>query len=450
MMDAARNEQIALHRYSVIAEAVSSRLSPTERGLVVRALSARPFVDPDGQERTYSRSTIDRWIALYKRDGLSGLAPVARVDKGRGRVNPELMAEAVRLRRAVPTRSAAQIGEIIHRAHGVVIAERTLREHLARSGVSRRHLLAEPARAFGRFEASRRNEIWIGDVLVGPFVPHPRRAGSKRAKLFVLVDDHSRLLVGGRWMEEENTRAGQDVLRAALSRRGVPEHLYVDNGAPYSSVQLARTCAVLGIHLIHSKPYQPAGRGKQERLNRYIRERFLTEAEARGIKSFAELNDAFSAWTEQVANTRVHAETKQRPIERFLSDGPPALPDPARLREAFRWALPRKVTKTFSGDLDLCAAVASGPRFGVERHILWLPCATCKVSADRGSHAGASRCADRHVRLLHRRRRRVVPGPDRGRLPAASAGGSRPRRGNDSLLCRRSRALPLLVLLDGP
>ena len=450
MMDAARNEQIALHRYSVIAEAVSSRLSPTERGLVVRALSARPFVDPDGRERTYSRSTVDRWIALYKRDGLSGLAPVARVDKGRGRVNPELMAEAVRLRRAVPTRSAAQIGEIIHRAHGVVIAERTLREHLARSGVSRRHLLAEPARAFGRFEASRRNEIWIGDVLVGPFVPHPRRAGSKRAKLFVLVDDHSRLLVGGRWMEEENTRAGQDVLRAALSRRGVPEHLYVDNGAPYSSVQLARTCAVLGIHLIHSKPYQPAGRGKQERLNRYIRERFLTEAEARGIKSFAELNDAFSAWTEQVANTRVHAETKQRPIERFLSDGPPALPDPARLREAFRWALPRKVTKTFSGDLDLCAAVASGPRFGVERHILWLPCATCKVSADRGSHAGASRCADRHVRLLHRRRRRVVPGPDRGRLPAASAGGSRPRRGNDSLLCRRSRALPLLVLLDGP
>jgi putative transposase len=345
-MDAARNEQIALHRYSVIAEAVSARLSPTERGLVVRALSARPFVDPDGRERTYSRSTVDRWITAYKRDGLSGLAPVARSDKGRGRVNPELMAEAVRLRRAVPTRSAAQIGEIIHRAHGVVIAERTLREHLARSGVSRRHLLAEPARAFGRFEASRRNEIWIGDVLVGPFVPHPRRAGSKRAKLFVLVDDHSRLLVGGRWMEEENTRAGQDVLRAALSRRGVPEHLYVDNGAPYSSAQLARTCAVLGIHLIHSKPYQPAGRGKQERLNRYIRERFLTEAEARGIASFAELNDAFSAWAEQVANTRVHAETKQRPIERFLRDGPPALPDPARLREAFRWALPRKVTKT--------------------------------------------------------------------------------------------------------
>ena len=346
MMDAAHSEQIALHRYFVIAEAASARLSPTERGLVVRALSARPFVDPGGNERTYSRSTIDRWIAAYKKDGLSALAPVARADKGRGRVNPALMAEAVRLRRAVPARSAAQIAEIIHRAHGVAIAERTLREHLSRSGVSRRHLLAEPARAFGRFEASRRNEIWIGDVLVGPFVPHPRRAGSKRAKLFVLVDDRSRLLVGARWMEEENTRAGQEVLRAAITRRGVPEHLYVDNGAPYSSAQLQRTCAVLGIHLVHSKPYQPAGRGKQERLNRYIRERFLTESEARGIASFSELNDAFSAWAEQVANTRIHAETKERPIARFLEGGPPSLPDPALVREAFRWALPRKVTKT--------------------------------------------------------------------------------------------------------
>ena len=175
---------------------------------------------------------------------------MSRADKGMGRVSPELMAEAVRLRRAVPTRSAAQITDIIARAHGVLLSERTVRAHLARSGVSRRELTSEPARAFGRFEASRRNEIWIGDVLIGPFVPHPRRAGSRRAKLFLLVDDHSRLLVQGRWMEEENTRAGQDVLRAAICRRGVPENLYLDNGAPYRSSQLARTCAVLGVHLI--------------------------------------------------------------------------------------------------------------------------------------------------------------------------------------------------------
>ena len=322
-------ELVALFRYSVISEAVGRYLSPTERGLVVRALASRAWASPEGEEHCYSRSTLDRWIAAYHRDGLAGLSPVRRADKGTGRVSPELMAEAVRLRRAVPTRSAAQITDIIARAHGVLLSERTVRAHLARSGVSRRELTSEPARAFGRFEASRRNEIWIGDVLIGPFVPHPRRAGSRRAKLFLLVDDHSRLLVQGRWMEEENTRAGQDVLRAAICRRGVPENLYLDNGAPYRSSQLARTCAVLGVHLVHSKPYSPAGRGKQERLNRYIRERFLAEAEAAGIKSFEELNDSFMAWAEQVANTRVHAETKTTPVARFLADGPPKRPDPS-------------------------------------------------------------------------------------------------------------------------
>jgi putative transposase len=339
-------EAVALFRYSVISEATSGRLSPTERGLIVRALSSRPWVSPQGEERFVSRTTIDRWISAYQKDGLEALKPVPRSDRGKGRVNPGLMAEAVRLRRQVPTRSAAQIAEIIARAHGVRLSERTLREHLARSGVSRAVLTKQATRAFGRFEASRPNEIWIGDVLIGPFVPHPRKPGSKRAKLFVLVDDYSRLLVAGRWMEEENTRSGQELLRSAVLRRGVPEHLYVDNGAPYKSAQLARSCAVLGIHLVHSKPYQPAGRGKQERLNRYIRERFLAEAEAAGIASFAELNDNFTAWAEQVANTRTHAETKEQPIKRFLSAGPPGRPVPDLVREAFRWSVSRRVSKT--------------------------------------------------------------------------------------------------------
>jgi putative transposase len=94
-----------------------------------------------------------------------------------------------------------------------------VREHLQRLGLSRKALAGEPARAYGRFQASRPNEIWIGDVLHGPFVPHPRVSRPKRAKLSVLVDDYRQLLVHGRWVAEENTRAGQAEEReGALSR----------------------------------------------------------------------------------------------------------------------------------------------------------------------------------------------------------------------------------------
>jgi putative transposase len=355
-MDNDHSERMALFRYSVISSALDAGLSATERGLIVRALANRTWTTPTGEERSFSRGTIDRWVAAYRSDGLGGLAPNPRTDRGQVRVETQWMAEAVRLRREVPARSGAQIIDIIGRAHGVWLKERTVRAHLARAGVSRRALTAEPAKAFGRYEASRRNERWIGDVLVGPFVPHPRKAGSKRAKLFVLVDDYSRLLVCGRWMTEENTRAGQEVLRAAIMRRGIPTQLYMDNGSPYRAGQLARTCAVLGIHVVHSKPYSPEGRGKQERLNRYIRERFLTEAEATGIDNFEDLNDRFGAWAEQVANTRVHAETKQKPIERFLAAAPIDRPSPEQVAEAFRWSVVRRVRRP---RLSHCSRIAT-------------------------------------------------------------------------------------------
>ena len=72
----------------------------------------------------------------------------------------------------------------------------------------------------------------------------------------------------------------------------------------------------------------------------------MLEAEAHGISSFTELNDRFLAWMEQVCNTRVHAETGQTPIERFLSQGPPRIVESSLLREAFRWSVRRRVTRT--------------------------------------------------------------------------------------------------------
>jgi putative transposase len=339
-------EQVALFRYRVIAEPANPRLSPAERGRIVRALAAAAHLAPDGTMRAFARGTLDRWIAAYQANGLDGLRPAKRSDAGVVRRHPELLAEAAALRAERPARSAAHIADILRARHGIVVSERTVRAHLRRKGLDRAALGIQPTQAFGRYEAERPNQRWIGDVLAGPFVPHPRVAGSRRAKLFVLVDDHSRLLVHGRWVTWENTRAGQDVLRQAILRRGLPEALYVDNGAPYSNAALDRCCAVLGIRLVHSQPYRPQGRGKQERLNRVIRERFLLEAEAAGIASLDELNDRFAAWAESVLNTRVHAETGQTPLARFLAAGPGRAADPTLMLEAFRWSALRVVAKT--------------------------------------------------------------------------------------------------------
>ena len=263
-MDHDQQEAVALHRWGVIAEAANARLTPAERGVVVRAIAVRVHLHPDGTERRYSRGTIDRWVRAWRAGGLDALRPAERADAGTVRAHPELFAEAAALRLELPSRSAAQIASILFHRHGIGVAERTVRAQLRRAGLHREALEAEP-KVFGRYEADAPNDRWITDVLVGPWVPWPRVDTSVRARLFLIVDDHSRLIVDGRFFAHENARACQELLRRAIVRRGVPVVLYADNGAPFSNAWLARTCAVLGVRLVHSKPYSPEGRGKQER-----------------------------------------------------------------------------------------------------------------------------------------------------------------------------------------
>jgi putative transposase len=337
-------EELALWRYHLIAEALSPRLGSRERGLIVRRLAGEEHAGPDGQPRWVSRNTLDRWIVRYRTQGLTGLRDRPRSDLGSTRRYPELIEEAVRLRLEQPARSGAHIAEMLSVGHGVRLSERTVREQLQKRGLTRAELVADQ-RSWGRYEASEPNQRWIVDVLVGPFVPFPKAPGSRRARLFLIVDDHSRLLVHGRWCPWENLRSGQEVLRQGIERQGVPEQLYVDNGAAFAGGELARSCAVLGIRLIHSRPYAPQGRGKQERLNRVIRERFLLEAEQTGIAAFEELNDRFWAWCERYLNRRRHSQTGESPMDRFQR-GRVREADPERLRQAFLWSEPRRVTRS--------------------------------------------------------------------------------------------------------
>ena len=52
-----------------------------------------------------------------------------------------------------------------------------------------------------------------------------------------------------------------------------------------------------------------------------------------------------------MCNTRRHAETGQTPLSRFTSQGPLHAAEPSLLREAFRWSVMRKVTRTASVSL---------------------------------------------------------------------------------------------------
>ena len=336
-MRADRARAIGLFRYCLIRDAADSGLTTKQRGRLVRALTEAEHEGPFGQPVRVSRATIDRWIRDWRRGGFDALVPSPR--KVLPRTPADVLELAVALKKEVPERTAAQIATILRAYAGWSPDERTLQRHFVRLELNTRPDGRQP-QVFGRFEADAPNQRWTGDALHGPTV------AGRKAILFAFLDDHARLFTGYRWARREDTVRLETALRSGIAARGIPAAIYVDNGSAFVDKQLLRACASLGIRLVHSRPGQPAGRGKIERVFRTVRDQFLVEiGSGRELDDLGQLNTLFTAWVERIYHRRVHSETGQTPWDRWSVITPP-LPSPAQLREAFLWSEWRTVTKT--------------------------------------------------------------------------------------------------------
>ncbi len=153
------------------------------------------------------------------------------------KVPAEVLDLAEALKREAPERTAAQVCQVLKVAVGWAPNPRTVQRHFHRIGMTRASLAAGRAVAFGRFEATRSNELWVGDALHGPITER------HKAILFAFLDDHSRLFTGYRWVTAEDTLRAEVALRIGLASRGVPDAAYLDNGSPFVSHQLLGSSA---------------------------------------------------------------------------------------------------------------------------------------------------------------------------------------------------------------
>ena len=356
-----RARAIGLFRYMLIREAADPTLTGRQRGRMIRALAAIEHVDPDGRTVRITRWTLDRWIYDWRRAGFDALVPSPR--QSQPRTPPEVVELAMALKKENPARTAGQIRRILTVQLGWSPDERTLQRMFHRTGLS---ALTSPdltPASFSRFEADRPNELWTGDALHGP------RINGRKTYLFAFIDDHSRAIVGHRWGFAEDTVRLAAALRPALAARGVPQYVYVDNGSAFVDSWLMRACAKLGIKLVHSTPGRPQGRGKIERFFRTVNQEFVVEiaaadgAPGREVKSLEEMNRLFTAWVETVYHRRVHTETAQAPLARWMAGAPFAVPPIEDLAEAFRWSEHRTVSRTSLVSLH-------GNRYQVEPHLV--------------------------------------------------------------------------------
>lgn len=134
-----------------------------------------------------------------------------------------------------------------------------------------------------------------------------------------VIDDHSRLCCHLQWYWQESTRCLVHGFIQAIQKRGLPRALMADNGSAMTSHEFTQGCTRLGVQLEHTLAYSPYQNGKQESFWGNLEGRMMAMLEAKRNLSLDELNRTSQAWVEVEYNRRIHSQTNQTPIERWLS-----------------------------------------------------------------------------------------------------------------------------------
>jgi transposase len=224
MKDQKKAEEIAAERVQILSPLLAEGLDPAK----MRELKAQLC-----QVHGISERTIRRYLAAYRQTGFEGLKP-----QGKGRtptktIAPELLEQAIILRREVPSRSVAQIIQILEWEGKVKPGElkrSTLQEKLSERGYSTRQmrLYADSGVASRRFQKRYRNQLWQSDIKFGPHLPIGPKGTLKQVYLVTFIDDATRHVLHAAFYPTLDQVIIEDCFRMAIQKWGLPEAVYFD------------------------------------------------------------------------------------------------------------------------------------------------------------------------------------------------------------------------------
>lgn len=310
-MEKDSRERIAIKRYQIISPVLAE--PQRAQNEYFRKQADQEHELPYYGRRKITVSTMKSWLRVYRRHGFNALKPKKRSDGGRPRRLNDQLLKVIEVKcKAFPNFSAQKLYEELRDQK--LLGDPPVHYNTLLRIVKTQRWLSVSHRSDLRkaFETDNVNDLWICDFMHGPSVRYLNR--SVKAILCLILDDHSRMVVGAAFNASETISALTPVLKEAFLSHGIPKRLYVDNGASFSSELLAKCCALAGISLIHSKPYDSPSRGKVERLFRTVRERFLAGFQD-GLH-LDDLNQLFWEWLQDYHHNH-HTGINDRPIDRY-------------------------------------------------------------------------------------------------------------------------------------
>ena len=253
--------KMAHFRFALIAPVIQGLFPDASEAAYYRRVTEEPIIRPDGTPYKYSPDTLERWTGLYRKHGMDGLISGTRKDKGVSRkLNSDAIDEIYRLREKFPRINGVMIHQML--IHGgfldATVSVRAVQRFLKENDLkSARNPQIRDRKAY---EMPEFGCMWQADTAYLPYITENGR--SRRTYLIMIIDDHSRLIVGGEIFYNDNAYNYQKVLKQAIATYGLPDKLYMDHGGSFENDQLTLILDSLGIVESHAPVRDGAAKGK--------------------------------------------------------------------------------------------------------------------------------------------------------------------------------------------
>lgn len=219
--------------------------------------------------------------------------------------------------------------DVLRRQHSIDRSWEYYRRLFSMAGLYRPMQKRRKRKHRKRFEAPQAGILIQRDTSIHLWIP----GASRPWKLILDLDDHSRKITGAYFSEHDDVLSNMLVAWETIETHGLPVAYYTDNnpifnpmnqkpkegmysfyrrrewGEKESVTQFKRALTELGIEMIHATPYQPQGKGKVERIFRFMQDRLVNEMVTAKVKTIQEANKYLKKWIEWYNHCHLHSTT---------------------------------------------------------------------------------------------------------------------------------------------
>lgn len=308
--------EYAQFKFALIAPVLQNLYPDKSENAYYERVTANPLTLPNGTVKQFKAQTLGKWVWLYRVGGYDSLLRTIRTDKGTARALPANAIEHIyELREKYPRLNATMLHTMLVKDGYIndTISVRTVQRFVKNNDLkSARNTNIKDRKAFEEISFGR---LWQSDTCYLPAITE--NGVARKTYLIMIIDDHSRMIVGGEIFYNDNAYNYQKVLKKAIETYGIPDKLYLDNGSPYSNSQLSMICASVGTVEIHTPVRDGASKGKVERNFRTLKERWVYTLDTSAITSLTEFNQSLAAYIRK-HNTTVHSAIGETPLDRYM------------------------------------------------------------------------------------------------------------------------------------